>query len=334
MRAELIVTFAGPLVTLQDAGRSGLMRFGVPRSGPMDTRSLAIANAALGNPSDACGIEVSLGGLQLNCAAGSVTFAIAGGQFEVTHGTTRLAPWAVATLHHGQSLTIRPGDHGSWAMLVFAGQIEAATWLNGRATHSQSGFGGGSVLTGSRITIDNAETRPDREGDLPIPGWALPASRFAVVAGPQDRFFDPATFDRFLTEPFTLSDAYDRMGVRLKGPHLPVNAALDMPSEPTLRGSVQVAGDGVATVLLADHQTTGGYPKIATVIAPDLNRLVQRRSGDSVRFHAVTPDEAILAARQARTDLQAYLHAIATPRGNLTDRLMSANLISGVYSDD
>ena len=116
--------------------------------------------------------------------------------------------------------------------------------------------------------------------------------------GPQDRFFDAAAMAALLGEPFRLSDSYDRMGVRLRGPSLTPVARLDMPSEPVARGSVQVAGDGVATVLLADHQTTGGYPKIATVLGDDLDGFAQLRPRDLVRFVAVTPAQAVVLARQ------------------------------------
>ncbi len=334
MRCALTVSFAGPMVTLQDAGRPGLMRYGVPQSGPMDRRSLAIANAALGNPLDAAGVEVSLGGLQLDCTAGAVTFAVAGGGFQVQLAGRPLAPWTVATITAGQRLTIRPGDWGSWAILAFAGELQGQTWLNSRATHSQSGLGGGILQSGTRLTIDHAETRPAREGDLPLAEDARPRGPIRVVLGPQDRFFDPTTLHDFTSMPFKLTQAYDRMGVRLAGPKLPINAALDMPSEPVLRGSVQVAGDGIATVLLADHQTAGGYPKIATIIGPDIDNLVQRRAGDEVRFAVVDPDSAIQAARLAHTTRTTYLTELAKPRASLMERLMEANLISGVTTGD
>ena len=120
------------------------------------------------------------------------------------------------------------------------------------------------------------------------------------------------------------------MGVRLTGLILLVNAAPDMLSEPILRGAVQVAGDGVATVMLADQGTTGGYPKIATVIGADLDGFVQRRGGDAVRFVAVTPAEAVLAARQGFARLGDYLAEVSRPRATLAERLMRANVISGV----
>ena len=330
MRCDLRVNFAGPLCSLQDGGRVGFMRFGVPGSGPMDRAALAVVNAALGNPAGQVGVEVSLGGLTLDCIAGAVSFAIAGGGFDLRLGDRTLAPWAVATLHAGQRLTIRAGEWGSWAMLGFAGQVQGQDWLGSLSTHSQSGLGGGAITTGQVLVILGAEVRTARQGDLPIPDWARPGPRTRVTIGPQERFFDTSVLQTFLGEPFHLSQFYDRMGVRLKGPALPVNAALDMPSEPILRGAVQVAGDGIATVMLADHGTTGGYPKPATIIGADLDGFVQRRSGDAVRFVAVSPAEGVLAARQAHERLIAYLTEVAKPRASLAERLMQANLISGV----
>lgn len=107
-----------------------------------------------------------------------------------------------------------------------------------------------------------------------------------------------------------LTDAYDRMGVRLSGPPLPPNAPLDMPSEPVVRGSVQVAGDGVATVLLADHQTTGGYPRIATILSDDLDGFVQLRSHQTVQFEAITPQDATIITRLREPSKQRYLAQI------------------------
>ena len=323
----LTVTHCGPLVTLQDRGRPGHMRFGVPASGPMDRNALAIANAALGNPPDACAVEVSLGGLHLTCAGAPVTFALAGGGFRPEINGIPRAHWTVASLQPGDHLAIRPGPWGSWAMLAVAGQIQSRTWLNSAATHAQSGLGGGILRPGMTLTIANPLHRPALDRDLSVPDWAGPTQDIRVVAGPQDRFFAPETLTLFQSSPFTLSAAYDRMGVRLTGPRLAISTALDMPSEPVLRGSVQVAGDGIATVLLADHQTTGGYPKIATVIAPDLDRLIQCRSGDTVRFTAITPAEAISAARAHASALATYL---ATPATTLHQRLTTQNLISGV----
>ncbi len=334
MRCELVVRFAGPLVSYQDGGRSGFLRFGVPGSGAMDSRALAVANVALGNPASACGIEVSLGGLTLDCVEGSVSFAVAGGGFEVAVAGVRQGPWTVGKVQAGQRLGIRAGAFGSWCVVAFAGNVAGVPWLGSLATHSQSGFGGGMLRAGDRIVVENQEVRAARHGDLAVPDWAGAKGRVRVVMGPQERFFAGDVLERFLAEKFVLSEAYDRMGVRLKGPELPVKGALDMPSEAVLRGSVQVAGDGVATVMLADHGTTGGYPKIATVIGADLDGLVQRRSGDAIEFVDISAEDSVLAARKSCAGLAAYLAEIGTPRGSLEERLMRANLISGVFGDE
>lgn len=331
--AHLSVTFAGPQVSLQDGGRRGWMRFGVPASGPMDRFAHAAANRALGRPADATAIEVSMGGLSLTCEAGAVTIALCGGGFTLDHAGARLDGWVVRTLTEGQSLTVRAGSWGSWCTLAVAGDIRADRWLGHTATHSISGFGGGNLAAGDRIVVDNAEVAPAREGPLPTAPLDR-TGRVPIVPGPQDDWFEDGALAALTGEPFTVTPAYDRMGMRLDGPTLALRDALSIPSEPTLRGSIQVAGDGVATVLLADHQTTGGYPKIATVVSTATDTLVQARAGDRLRFVSVSPEAAL---RQAREDLarrQAYLAEIAVPRGTFEDRLMRTNLISGVHAGD
>ncbi len=309
--AQFTVIHAGPHVSVQDGGRHGLARFGVTNSGAMDRSAHKFANAALGNPLGASVIEVSIGGLTLKCTEGSLTFAVAGGGFVVTIDEVVHPSWCVATIHAGSTLTIRPGGWGSWAYLAFAGDLQCKTWLGSASTHGSSGFGGGMIASRQLIIVDDANVIPHRKGAIPFPPPQEPRSYVRVVLGPQDRFFTPAALSDFQSQRFTLTNAYDRMGVRLSGPLLTVNAALNMPSEAIVRGSIQVAGDGVATVLLADHQTTGGYPKIATVLSDDLDGFAQLRSGASVKFRAVTPQVAIEARRERQKVLGDYLKSLA-----------------------
>lgn len=296
--ATLSVSFAGPHVTIQDAGRPGLMRYGVPASGPMDRSSFVLANAALGNPAGHPGIEISLGGLSLHCQSGAVTLALVGGGFIAETKVRKRGAWNIFTLNAGETLTIRPGPWGSWSYLAFAGNLEAESWLGSRATHGSSGFGGGKLTTGQTLTIADAQALPAREGPIPCPVWARPRHLLRCTLGPQDRFFAAETLATFTTARFETTDAFDRMGLRLRGPSVAPSNALSIPSEPILRGSVQVSGDGTATVLLSDHQTTGGYPKIATVLGCDLDAFVQCRPRDAVMFQAITPAEAIAITRQ------------------------------------
>ena len=306
---QLRVAFAGPYVTLQDSGRPGLMRYGVPASGPMDRKSFAIANAILGNPLGATGIEVSLGGVTLDCVEGAATLAVAGGGFILQKGDKRLGSWTILTLTQGERLVIRPGPWGSWTYVAVSGKLNAITWLGSTATHGLSGFGGGKLVAGQVLTIDDAQVL-SLQGPIACPVWARPRSILHAVSGPQDRFFARETLNDFASQPFHLTDAYDRMGGRLHGPSLLPEAALSIPSEPILRGSVQVSGDGVATVLLSDHQTTGGYPKIATVVSDDLDGFVQLRPKDAVRFQLTSPQDAVTIARQRARIFQGYLGRI------------------------
>ncbi|PUB14256.1 5-oxoprolinase subunit C family protein [Yoonia sediminilitoris] len=327
--AKFRITFAGPHVSFQDAGRTGHLRFGVPGSGPMDRLSFAAANTALGNPAGATTIEVSMGGLVLECLEGPISLALAGGDFGAQQGLA----WSVFTAQPGEKLTIRPGTSGSWAYLAFAGDVDVPQWLGHTATHALSGLGGGRVRTGDMFDVQNPRVEDARIGDIARPEFDRTDGPMRVVMGPQDQFFQQSALDAFLGETWALTDAYDRMGVRLAGPKLELKDALGIPSEPILRGSVQVAGDGVPTVLLADHGTTGGYPKIAVVAAVDQDRLCQLRAGGTLRFAAISPEEAVKLVRTRDAVMTDYLSAIAIPRGSLQQRLMRENLITGFIED-
>ncbi len=326
--SELSIVFAGPLVTFQDAGRFGKMRYGVSASGPMDRLAFDAAHAALGNEPGLTAIEVSLGGLSLVCARGCISVAITGGDFIVEHEGQKTNSWTVLTLTQGEKLSIRAGKEGSWAYLAFAGRLKVDGWLGSQATHTTSGFGGSSVRSGQSLVIFDAGTREERLGEIPSPGFAT-AGPVRVVAGPQDQYFSKDTFTKFASAKYVVTEAYDRMGMRLNGPKLNFEDALSIPSEPIVRGSVQVSGDGVPTVLLADHQTTGGYPKIATIISCDTDRLAQFRAGQSLHFMPISSKQAVDEVRQYNALKTEYIGRISVPRGTFEQRLMRENLIHG-----
>ncbi|WP_120501406.1 biotin-dependent carboxyltransferase family protein [Roseovarius sp. EL26] len=328
--AEIYVSFAGPHVTFQDAGRRGHMRFGVSASGPMDRLSFAAAHAALGNSPGQTAIEISLAGVTLQCREGEVTLAIMGEGFVFDHNGQKGTSGTVLTFRKGEKLSIRPGATGSWAYLAFAGLLQSERWLGHSATHASSGFGGGAIQSGQVLTVHDTSIHNDREGAISQYDHSLNAP-IRVVMGPQDQHFAKEALSIFTSNPFAVTGAYDRMGMRLKGPLLALDRALSIPSEPIVRGSVQVSGDGIATVLLSDHQTTGGYPKIATVISCDIDRLVQARSGQQIRFTAVSPEQAISAVRDDSLSRSKYLDKIGEPLGTLEQRLMRNNLIHGEF---
>ncbi len=330
--ARLSVRSCGPLVSYQDGGRFGMMRFGVPHSGPMDSLAHAAAHAALGQPHDATAIEISMGGLEIVCESGSVTCGITGGGFHVVHSGTGAAPWCVRTLRAGDVLSVHPGSWGSWAYLAFAGELLCNRWGGRTSTHSPSGLGGGMLARGAEVVVRNPQVSEEREGDLPVPHLARARTIVRVVLGPQTAQFAPDATATLLRESFAVTSRYDRMGMRLAGPALHLRDALSIPSEPLVRGSVQVGGDGVASILLADHQTTGGYPKIATIVSSDIDGVAQLQPRDRVRFQSVSAGEGVLLARSHAESTRRYLGDIAVSRVTLDDRLMQENLISGVVA--
>lgn len=326
---EFSISFAGPLVTFQDIGRPGNMRYGVSASGPMDIVSFEAANAVLGNDTKQTAIEISLGGLILQCHEGSITLAITGGDFLIEYQGQKISSWTVLTIQKGERLSVRAGKSGSWAYLAFSGKLNVKDWLNSSSTHSTSGFGGGVLKTGQKFTLTDASNQENRIGPILKPNFNTNDLIHAVL-GPQDQYFMNTAIKIFSNSIFKVSDNYDRMGMQLTGPKLELKSALSIPSEPVVKGSIQVSGDGIPTILLADHQTTGGYPKIATVISSDINRLVQLRSNQNVEFILINSNEALQKTRKFLDMKEKYLQKISTSRGTLEQRLMSENLIGGV----
>jgi biotin-dependent carboxylase-like uncharacterized protein len=323
-RCVLLVEQAGPLTTLQDTGRFGHLRHGVSWSGPVDRAAFAGAHAALGNAGGTA-VELSHGGITLRCAEGAAGFALAGGDFTARVDGAALGGWTTGVLRAGQRLQVRDGGASNWAVLAFAGDIDCPHWLGSTATLALAGLGGGRLAAGDRLVIE--AQAPGDARPLPLPPAA--GGPIRLVMGPQADFFPADAQAALLAQSFRIAPAFDRMGVVLAGPAL-LPTALTMLSAPLLRGAVQVNGAGTATVLLADHQTTAGYPRIATVIGADLDRVAQLRPGAELRFAAVTVEAAVAAARMAATAQTAWLAAVAAGQGSLADRLASANLIDGV----
>jgi len=326
---EFSISFAGPLVTFQDIGRPGNMRYGVSASGPMDIVSFEAANAVLGNETKQTAIEISLGGLILQCHEGSITLAITGGDFLIEYQGQKISSWTVLTIQKGERLSIRAGKSGSWAYLAFSGKLNVKDWLKSNSTHSTSGFGGGVLKTGQKFTLTDASNQANRIGPILKPSFNTNDLIHAVL-GPQDQYFMNTAIEIFSDSIFKVSDNYDRMGMQLTGPKLELKSALSIPSEPVVKGSIQVSGDGIPTILLADHQTTGGYPKIATVISSDINRLVQFRSNQSVEFVLINSNEALQKTRKFLDMKEKYLEKLSISRGTLEQRLRSENLIGGI----
>lgn len=306
-RAVFRIIQAGPHTTVQDGGRFGFKRFGVTTCGAMDRTGFRAAQRALGTAIDAPAIEMSLGGMTLDCVEGALTYAIAGGGFVADVAGQRFGSWSVRTIKAGETLRVRAGPWGCWSYLSFAGTLQTKAWLGSASTHGASGLGGGVITAGDELIVQDAQVLTGLNPMIPCPIFARPRATIRVVLGPQDQHFDPQSITDLQTDIYRLSGAYDRMGVRLQGTPLQLKNALSIPSEPIGRGAIQVSGDGTPTVLLADHQTTGGYPKIATIISSDIDQFAQLRPNQSVRFQAITAAAAIGIARARGSSLIKHL---------------------------
>lgn len=311
MRA-LSILRAGPVCTVQDAGRSGYLRFGVTPAGPMDWISHQTANILAGNrPGDAA-IEIGPGGLSVTAEGGPLRIGLCAAGFRVRRDGSGLPGRAMLHLAPGARLDIEPGPARVWAYLAVAGGFAEPPVMGSMATHLRSGLGpfGGLALAGGRVlpvaagpdgdTGDRGNGGDD-EAALPDP---LPDGPGPVrfVPGPQDDCFAPGAVAALASATWTLAPRSDRMAYRLSGPPLRHAAGHDIVSDGIALGAIQVPGDGLPLVLMADRQPTGGYPKIGTVIRADLPRLAQTRPGQGLRLAPVTVEAAVEALRAAIPD--------------------------------
>ena len=331
---HLRILSAGPACTLQDAGRWGLLRYGVTPAGAMDWIARREANAFAGNGPDMGVIEIGPGGLALAAFEGDVRIGLSATGFLPRIGETALPGRIAVTLGDDETLTIRPGPSHVWAYLAVTGGFAVDPVLDSLSTHIRSGigpFGGRALQTGDLLEVRAA---PD-VAVLPtmIATGLAPADTdqpIRVIPGPQDDHFTDGALATFLSAGFTLSPQSDRMGYRLTGPRIIHRAGHDIVSDGIAFGSVQVPGDGQPIVLMADRQPTGGYPKIATAIRADLPRLAQMRAGDTLRFRAVTVDEAVAALTAATLSADAVRAAMVPLRtGPDLARLASGDFASG-----
>lgn len=328
------VLSAGPMLTVQDSGRQGLRRFGVSTAGPMDGPALALANALCGNASAAAALEFAgLGGSFSSTRP--LRFAVTGGDCDIRIDDRRLAPNESHRLNPGEVLKVGALSGAVWGYLAFAGGIAVPPALGSSATHLRSGLGGveGRVLRTGDILPLGEDVAQDRCLRQETSAQAVDGS-IRIVLGPQDDYFDPEVIARLTGAEFTVTPRRDRMAMVLEGAELPAARGHDIVSDATVPGSIQVPGSRQPMVLMAESQTTGGYPKIATVVTADLPRLAQLPTGARLRFAVVSRDDAEEAWFAHAKALRATLAGVRPkPEGLLqSEYLLSCNLISGVFA--
>ncbi|WP_024304420.1 biotin-dependent carboxyltransferase family protein [Pseudogulbenkiania sp. MAI-1] len=294
----------GVQTTVQDLGRHGFRHLGIGQSGALDAPALMMANRLVGNPEGAAGLEIVLGPVSLRFSRAG-WFALTGADFDATlDGLPVWCGWR-QPVRAGQVLQLRGSRHGMRAYLAVDGGIAVAEVLGARATDLGAGFGGfaGRALqAGDHLPQGEPVALEGKAGSRP-PQWT---PELRALPGPEYDEFAAAAQDAFWTRPWAITPQSNRMGYRLAGPALTREASHELLSHGVLPGVVQVPPGGQPIVLLADAQTTGGYPRIATVIEADLWKLAQARPGAELHFIPTTPAEARRALQQHRYQLNRF----------------------------
>jgi antagonist of KipI len=323
----LRVVRPGPQTTVQDLGRPGLQRVGVSVGGAMDTVALRVANLLVGNAEGAAGLEMTLLGPTLAFEEDAL-FALGGADLGATLDGRPLPCWRAVAARKGSELAFSGARTGCRTYLALAGGLAVPEVLGGRGTDLKAGYGGlgGRALTaGDRLPL--GESAPSARGRLerllgapdPVERWGawlglLPpyadVPRVRILPGAEHAHFDEDSRWALVSARFEVTPRSNRMGYRLRGPPLALRAPLELISSPVTEGTVQVPPGGDPIVLMADRQTTGGYPRIAQVITVDLPLLAQLRPGAGLLFEEVSLARAQEALLARERELRVFAEAV------------------------
>ncbi|HEV8229809.1 MAG TPA: biotin-dependent carboxyltransferase family protein [Candidatus Limnocylindria bacterium] len=285
---------AGLRSTVQDAGRFGHLRSGVPSAGPADPFALAAANVLVDNAADAAGLEIIGTPFRFTCDDRRMVAVTGRDASLVIRG--RLDGWSSVFVRAGETVTVYGGERTRFAYLAISGGIASAPVLGSRATYVPAGLGG-VLRAGDALPLGDAPAGPERAARIVAP--AVYDGQVRAVVGPHVDRFETGALARFFSASFVVDPASDRQGVRLGGPPIAPRAG-ELLTCGMVTGAVQVPRGGAPIVLLADHQTTGGYPVIATVIGADIGKVAQAMPGEALRFYRAERFEAVDALREER----------------------------------
>jgi biotin-dependent carboxylase-like uncharacterized protein len=307
--SRLAVTSIGPASSVQDGGRPGSQRYGLVPSGAMDRLALAAANVLVGNPPFTAAIEIGPFGASLTARGGAVRVALSGAVRDTDIGKRPVAFDTSVTLADGDTLTLGFARGGSFSYLAIEGGVQGEPMFDSLAVNARAGLGSPyprPLQAGDELQVADASGVAERRIDLP----SVADGPIRVLLGPQDDEFGDDMKKLFLESEWKISATSDRMGYRLEGAVIRHLHGHNIVSDGTVNGSIQVPGNGSPIVLMRDRGTSGGYPKIATVISADFGRFAQIPAGRGFRFKAIGMAEAQAALRN-------FVKEIAT----LPDRL-------------
>jgi biotin-dependent carboxylase-like uncharacterized protein len=287
----------GLLTTVQDRGRYGFQRYGVPVSGAMDEFALRMANLMVGNDQNAAAIEIAVQGPKIEFLA-DTWITVTGADLSPTIDDQPIPRWQAVEVKEDSVLTFGDMRDGMRVYLAVRGGIDVPVIMGSRSTYVKGNFGGldGRTLRkGDQLAILPVDSNEFVPKQLPK-NYTAPVyggrHRLRVILGPQNDEFNQEAISKFLGSRYKIAPESDRMGYMLDGPTIGHVTDADIVSDGNPLGAIQIPGDGVPRILLADRGTTGGYTKIATVITADLSRLAQALPGQTVSFQQVSVEEA------------------------------------------
>jgi biotin-dependent carboxylase-like uncharacterized protein len=292
--ATVIVHTAGLLTTVQDRGRFGYQRFGMPVSGAMDVFSLELANLLVGNdPGDAC-LEATISGPELEFT-GAIWIAITGADMDPHLNSQGIPMNTVVNVRPCDRLGFRGLKSGCRAYIAFAGGIAVPSVMGSRSTYLRAGIGGlkgRALMPGDELPLGEPVGKPRLKK---IPEGMIPEYKheqtIRVISGPEAHYFEIVGLRSFLSTEYTVTTQSDRMGYRISGEPIKHKEGMtNIISAGISLGTVQVPGDGQPIILMADRQTSGGYARFANVITVDLTLLAQMRPGNKIHFKETALD--------------------------------------------
>lgn len=300
---------SGFLTTLQDSGRYGFQKFGMPVSGAMDTYSMQTANWLAGNPRGAACFEITFQGPEIEFLCETVA-GLSGAPLEASLNGKRIETEASYHVFKGDILKTGRVQQGLRTYLTLAGEIAVPEVMGSKSTYLRGhlgGFKGRKIEDGDVIAFNPGRLATERNLPYEFRRFYPSLQTLRIIPGTEVGYFEPSGLATFLTSEYTVTPKNDRMGYRLSGPVITHRSGADIISSGTTNGSIQVPGHGLPIILTADHQTVGGYTQIANVISVDLPVVGQLKPGDRVHFKEIDLQEAqTLIAKQDHHFNQLY----------------------------
>ena len=294
MTVGFAVENPGVLTTIQDGGRFGYEQFGMSPAGPMDLDAFRVANLLVNNPMGESALEATILGPTLRFDQSNV-IAITGADMGPTLNGQPCPMYQAVAVKAGDRLMMGAAKSGCRAYLAFAGGLDVPLVMDSRATALQNkvgGYQGRKLLKGDQLGFRTPNPALPLPRVAPVPAPVGKEVTIRVILGPQDDAFTSEGIHTFLSQPYTVSKDFDRMGCRLEGAQIEHKTDGNIISDGMVTGAIQVPTSGQPIIMLAERQTVGGYTKIATVISADLPLIGQRKTGDIIRFQSVSVEEA------------------------------------------